>query len=313
MDFGIWTREQYLALGEKRRYSGPRVAFTLLRVSEDPSEEEIRTFEDINFTLQTTNGIFRTTFRGRFAAVDAMVSKFLAERYGEQEELRVEDRAASNGLTSFEWAQKLYEQFPRVKVTSSDILQNFHELDLGGGELYVVEPNGTPLQYVRPPFVVPLGQLASWKYPVIRILGYWARRKFTGLELGQDWKSGTSRYPVRRLECVHPEGLRFGRQTGALAFEVKSVFDKSDQRCHVVRTMNILNRAYFEEARLKEGIEAARATLVEGGLWVVGRTMEDDFSNHVSILEKQGQGWKVLQRMGKGSEVEGLALGEAGG
>jgi hypothetical protein len=312
MELGIWKREQYLALGEKRRYSGPRVAYTLLRVSEDPSEEEIATFEDINFTLQTANGIFRTTFRGRFAGVDTVVSALLGERYGAQEELRVEDRAASNGLTSYEWALKLHEQFPRVKVTSSDILQNFYELDAGGGEVYVVEPNGTPLQYIKPPFVVPLGHLASWKYPLIRIVGYWARRKFAGLRLGPDWKNGGSVYPVRRLECVHPEGLRFGRRTGALAFEVRSVFEASDQPCHVVRTMNILNRAYFDEGRLKEGIEAAHQSLVEGGLWVVGRTMEDDFSNHVSILEKQGAGWKLLQRIGKGSEVEGLALTGAG-
>jgi hypothetical protein len=38
----------------------------------------------------------------------------------------------------------------------------------------------------------------------------------------------------------------------------------------------------------------------------VGRTLESDFSNHVSFLQKFENGWKLLGRIGKGSEMEQL-------
>ena len=69
--FGIITQEQYLRLDERqRRYSGAHVAYNLLSVGEQPSPEQIRIFEDVSFTLRTSNGTFRTTFRNRFEDVD---------------------------------------------------------------------------------------------------------------------------------------------------------------------------------------------------------------------------------------------------
>jgi hypothetical protein len=41
-----------------------------------------------------------------------------------------------------------------------------------------------------------------------------------------------------------------------------------------------------------------------GGVWIVGRTLESDFTNHVTFLQKQQFGWKVITRIGSGSEIE---------
>ncbi len=310
---GIWTREQYEALGERRRYSGASVAYTLLRVSNSPTDEEIAIFEDINFTLRTTNGIFRTTFRNRFAALDQVVLEMLKARYSPDVELLAEDRGASNGLTSYEWARLLREHYPKAHVLSSDILHYFYELDLGEEGTFVVEPNGNPLQYIRPPYVVGLGHPPSWKHPLGRLVAWRARRRFHSLGLKGEWWKGQMPYRVSELSCLHPEGVRFAASTGALSFAVKSVFETAAAPCAVVRTMNILNRSYFDEPTLRKGIAAAHGSLTEGGLWVVGRTMEDDFTNHVSIFERRGAGWQLVQRMGRGSEIEQLASGGGGG
>jgi hypothetical protein len=39
----------------------------------------------------------------------------------------------------------------------------------------------------------------------------------------------------------------------------------------------------------------------------VGRTLESDFSNHISFLQKLDSGWRILSRIGNGSEMEEYA------
>jgi hypothetical protein len=306
---GIFTAEQYEALGPERRHSGSRVAFTLLRMSENPSEREIQRFEDINFTLRTSNGVFRTTFRKRFEDVDAAVNEWLSDRFPSHAPLRAEDRGASNGLTSYEWATALRQHFPEARVLSTDLLHHFFEVDLGKDGVFIAEPDGAPIQYIHPPYVVGLAHMPSWKNPFSRLEAMRARRLsrelgLTGGLRGEWWKGRP--FQTRELSCVHPVAARYAELTGALRFEVKSVFDAAAEPCHAVRTMNILNLSYFTGEQLKQGIEAAHASLVEGGIWIVGRTMESSFANNVSILARKGSGWKLLARMGSGSEIEPL-------
>jgi hypothetical protein len=71
--------------------------------------------------------------------------------------------------------------------------------------------------------------------------------------------------------------------------------------------MNILNKDYFSDSQLREGSEAAFRSLKLGGVWIVGRTLESDFSNHATFLQKQETGWGILARIGNGSEMEGYA------
>lgn len=62
-----------------------------------------------------------------------------------------------------------------------------------------------------------------------------------------------------------------------------------------MRTMNVLNKTHFSDAQLSAGAEAAFQSLSVGSIWIVGRTLESDFSN---------LGRSVLYRIGNGSEME---------
>jgi hypothetical protein len=68
---GIHTEEQYRRAGPRRRDLGAQVAYSLLDVGNDPSEERVAMFEDICFRLRTSNGTFRTSFPQRFVDLDA--------------------------------------------------------------------------------------------------------------------------------------------------------------------------------------------------------------------------------------------------
>ena len=296
---GIYDRAQYLAKGEDRRYAGPRVAYTLLRVGEVPTADEIRVFEDICFTLRLANGTFRTTFRDRFADVDELSIRLMRESFQSDEPIRIEDRAVSSALTSCQWAKRVFEVFPNAEFEASDLLIELLEVSSAGGETFVTEPGGAPLQYIRPPFVVALNHPESWRNPVLRFVAFLGRRRF---------RHRSAQCTVRPISCIHPEAQVLARTNPNFRVRVRSVFERTQAGCHVVRTMNILNRAYFSPDQLREAVAAVHASLQPNGIWIVGRTTEDDFANHATFFRRLGDGWQVVERTGGGSEIEDLAI-----
>ncbi len=307
--FGICTEKQFIEVGERRRFSGSRVSYSLLNVGENPTKEQIQVFEDINFTLRTSNGTYRTSFRNRLRDVDAVAQGILERLYPRGAEFLAEDRAVSHALTSLEWAQTLFQSFPRSKFEASDRLLYLVELSLPTGEKYIFEPDGRPLQYINAPFVVSLSHKESLRLPVNRLIAARAKRRLRRLVLPSGWmESGEGKgYQVRKIKCVHPEALSFSNTDPRFQLRIRSVFEVTANPVHVLRTMNILNKDYFSDSQLKDGCRAAFQSLRLGGIWIVGRTLESDFSNHVTFLQKQGNGWMVLTRIGDGSEMETYA------
>jgi hypothetical protein len=318
--FGIITQEQYLRLDERqRRYSGAHVAYNLLNVGEQPSAEQIRVFEDVSFTLRTSNGTFRTTFRNRFEDIDKIALRWIGEQFSRGSSFQVQDRAVSHGLTSKEFAERVFEQFPNAAFEASDLLLGLVELSVDG-QVYIAERSGTPLQYIKAPFVVPLHHPESRRYPWNRWVARRARHRFDNLKLPAGWSATQNTQPqripsqrgpelrVRYIPFIHPEALALTRQNPNFRFCERSAFDATPETCHVLRTMNIFNRDYFSEQQLTDGAKAAFQSLPPGGLWIVGRTLEDQITNHATYFRRSEHGFDVLERMGEGSEIEPLAL-----
>jgi hypothetical protein len=304
LKFGIYTQNQYLKAGVGRRCSGSRVSYSLLEIGENPTKEQTQIFEDICFTLRTSNGTYRTTFRHRFQDVDVATLDILRRFFPCETELLVEDRAVSHGLTSVEWAQKLFPIFPNAQFEASDKLLYLVQLFLGSNGTYIFEPEGRPLQYIKPPFVVGLCYIES--LPVNRLIVAYAKRCLQRSQLPIDWmtSAGGDGYQVSKIRCIHPEAWSYSKSNPRFQLRTRSVFDITPKPVHALRTMNILNKAYFSDSQLSEGADAAFQSLRQGGVWVVGRTLESDFSNHVSFLQRQERGWEVLSRIGNGSEME---------
>lgn len=308
---GIHKQEQYMRMGRERRFAGPRVAYNLLRIGDNPSEDQIRLFEDISFTLRTSNGTFRTTFRNRFEDVDAASIGLLKRLFPTEAAIRVEDRAVSHGLTSCEWAKRLLPVFPAAEIEASDLLLQLLEVSVDGGETFITESDGTPLQYIRAPFVVSLHHPESWRNPLRRWVAARARKRFDALELPAAWveQSQGAGYRIRPISYIHPEAAALARSDPRFQFRCRSVFERTPAPGHVLRTMNIFNRAYFSTERLEEGYRAIFDSLQPGGIWVVGRTLEEDLTNRATFFRRGEVGWEVLDRIGGGWEMEEMALG----
>ena len=307
--FGFCTPEQFLRAGAQRRYSGAHAAYNLLDVGDHPSEEQIRAFEDVSFTLQTSNGTFRRTFQNRFRDVDAATMRWMEQLFSNKPEVEVQDRAVSHGLTTWEWAGRVFRLFPRARFEASDILMELIELSRGR-ETYILEPGGQPLQYVRAPFAVSLAHPEPRRYPVNQLVALRARKRFAKLGLGPERVKAAeaSGWRLRRFPCIHPLARTLAQQNSNFQFRLRSVFDETPGNCDVLRTMNIFNRAYFATEDLERGASAVFRSLRWGGMWVVGRTWDHDFTNHASLFLKSERGWELLERIGSGWEMESAAL-----
>lgn len=310
---GILDKQRFLQLGEKRWRYGPHVAYNLLAVGDHPSPEDTQVFEDLSFVFRTANGTFRTSFRNRFQDINKVVLRHLQERFSPNTVLRVQDRAVSHGLTSAEWILNLQPAFPQLTFEASDLMMELLELKLDSGEIYIAEKDGTALQYIRAPFVVPIHHSDARRFPINQWVAGRAKRRLQALHLPANWTSTTSGdgYTVRSIPMVHPEMRALVRQHHPqFQFRIRSVFETTPPH-HVIRTLNILHQGYFTPAQLQEAFKAVFNSLEPGGLWILGRTLEEDLANHASLLLRKPDGWDVLERIGNGADVEHLALGQS--
>lgn len=307
LQFGILTSSQYARATTRRRLSGSGVSLSLLEVGDRPTKEEILRFEEISYGLHTSNGTTRMTFRHRMPDVDEAALRLLRQSYRSDAALIVQDRAASTCLTSTEWAERLFSAFPRTEFEASDTLLYLLRISLPNGPSYIVEPSGQPLQCIDSPFAVSLCPREPYRYPVNHLIAARAKWRFRRLALPDKLtdSAGSSVYRIDKISCVHPEANSLNKRDARFTIRRRSVFERTSG-LDVLRTMNILNLAYFSIQQLIDGIHAAFESLKPGGLWIVGRTHEEDKTNHVTFFRRTEEKWEVLERVGNGSEIEEL-------
>lgn len=296
-----------------------RISCRLLRVSMPPAPAEIATFEHIMRNLELSSGIYRTTFRRRFEELDRTTNSILLRQFGSGAPLAVEDWAASDCLTSAEWAAPLFGAFPRAKLTASDLTLFLVEVNLPGGEAFIIESNGAPIQYLRGPFVIRMAPREPVSLPVnwllyrmasarlerlrqeLKIPAAWLESKSADLTLGG--------FRLRKISVTHPEAENLACNEPRFAVRQHSAFDSLAQPVDVIRTMNIFNHSYFSLERLTEGAQAVWNSLVPGGVWIVGRTVSQNPPRHeVSYFKRTEAGFQLIERVDKGSEIEALVL-----
>jgi hypothetical protein len=322
IELGVYRPEQYIESAGtsqlERRWN--RMAYHLLRTSIPPSAAEIDMFEGIMQNVHLAAGVFRTTAVGRFQALDAFLAPLLEAHFGRSTPapLLAADWAASACITSVEWFDSLRKSFPQVRLVASDLHMYLVEVMLPGGRAsYIVEAGGEPIQYIRPPFVIPMNYREGSRLLVNRWLQSRAKRQFAKLAGGgalksigqardcEEWKDGALSF--RRIPLIHPTALALERSSApAFTIDCHSVFDAQASSSHVIRTMNIFNVSYFKKEQLALGVRSVWQSLERNGVWLVGRTIEA--VNHASVFEKLPTGFRLLGRHQSGSEIEDLAL-----
>jgi hypothetical protein len=308
------TRKLYEILSRNR------VALPLIRPDIPAKPEQISLFEHVIAQVALSSGVYRTTYRGRFRDFNLFVNSHITEHFPADTALRVQDWAASDCLTSTEWAASLFPLYPAATLTASDLTMFLIEARLPHGETLIMETGGELLQYIRPPFVIRLNPPEPWPLVVSRVLARHGLQKAERLranwKLPASWLQLTGPPEHRegdvvyaRIPLVHPEAMDLQNASSRFAIRKHSVFERAPEQADVIRTMNILNIAYFPTRQLLKGVRAVFESLRAGGLWIVGRTYQETPCVHnATIFERQIDGFRALDRFGTGSEIEALVL-----
>jgi hypothetical protein len=307
------------AFGRVRRaLRNDHVSLQLLRTGAPASAAEIALFETVMLQMRLSSGVYRTTYRGRFAGVDPQIEAILLERFPHGAALDVHDWAASDCLTAAEWAVSLFEAFPRATLTASDLTLALVEVSLPDGSQFILEPGGQALQYIRRPFVI---RIFPPEPPLLFLNRFLARKAAARLaalhlEIPEAWLQSddsslvAGETTMRKILMVHPEARALAARDARFRILRHSAFERLDHPVDVIRTMNVFHYGYFGAERLAEGARAVWNSLVDGGCWIVGRTLEEPRRRHeISVLERIVGGFRSIARVGDRSEIEPLVLG----
>jgi hypothetical protein len=308
LKFGVFALEDY------RPERGRLISLRLLRTALPPEAREVDAFEAITRNLRLSSGIFRTTFHGRFQDLDPVVNRILLERFAPEAPLGVHDWAASDCLTSAEWASSLFNAFPNASLYASDLNLFLVEITFPEGDVLITERDGEPIQYISRRFIV------NWNIPewrprtLCRFLKRRGLARLARVQVNTTWLDAAEElvvgpFSLRRISMNHPAAEAFRSRDQRFTIARHSAFEILPQPVDVIRTMNIYNLSYFSKEKLVRGARTVWSSIKPGGVWIVGRTWrEEPPASNVSIFERTDTGFELLHRSGDGSEIESLVL-----
>jgi hypothetical protein len=301
-------------LGKNRQ-----ISYSLLKMSSPVSAADVTRFETVIRSAATSSGIARTTYGSRFDDLDAVTQGVLQHLFHQDQSLEIYDLGASDALLSMQWANRVFDAFPRARMTASDIILHFTEATwAASGETYILEPDGTPIQYIKPPFVVSLARSEHPMYvlnALVRRLALWRLKKRDLCSEPVLWRGvpdssviNRGGWVFRQIPLVHPAALSFASKERFRVVEADA-FCALPSLADAIRAMNLYQTRVFTVARLRQGIRAVFDSVVEGGIFIAGKSVEGDRPhNNVSIFQKVDGRFRILERLGKGFELEQLVL-----
>jgi hypothetical protein len=209
-------------------------------------------------------------------------------------------------------------RFPNLDFYASDRMFHLIEIRTRSGEVIIVEPDGTPLQHICPPFVTSF----LHRDATVFLLNRWVRARAERMAarvresapatlLRAVEESGPLRmgdWTLESISLVHPEFRQLQHTEPRVHQLHHSVFEPLASPSQVIRTMNIFNRVYFSESALEQGFRAVQASLAEGGVWIVGTTSVTDGATDASVFRKINRRFQLAWRAAKGYPLESQVL-----
>lgn len=227
------------------------------------------------------NGTFKTTTDHRLDDLNALVLPLIKSLPFTP--LRIADVAASSGVSSAEWHDQLLEAGVDFTMLATDLTTT---------ALHVKKEFAEGLfdEGLRPLHLSAFGRVMPPKarFPAGLIpaaLSWYLRigSRHNVVSLMSKRATTSSRFKVENDDITAPSSVRF----------------------HVLRAANILHYQYFDKAQLCAIMANLKGRLVDGGLFIVCRTVANG-SNHGVACKLVSDKFTVLDRIGDGSEIEPL-------
>ena len=254
--------------------------------------------------LRLPNGTYKTTYADRLPDVDAALCDLLLASGAPTAPVRLLDVGVSSGMTTLELLQAMEARGIPRHATAVDISVNAYLHRAFGVADLLVDPSGRVLQ-IALPFAAkgrphdPQGSLPR------RLLQ-------SAVEMAERWVGGPNRARMgRALQLISPR-LRERTDVTVVEHDLTRHNPTWDAQFDVVRAANILNLDYFDPQTLGRMVDYLRRALRPNGILVIARTLDDTRTNHATFFRATADGGlEPIHRIGDGSEIERLAIGQA--
>jgi hypothetical protein len=292
------------------------VSFLLLaELAKDPTRN-VDLYDRVVAQARMPNGVWKRTGKGRLAEVDALALEVLSRRVPAGSQLTVFDVAASTGVTSVEFFERLAPGFA-VEFVASDLYR----------DLFAVQSPRWPwtgifdtfrqeVQHVVGPFVLPAQTQESLAYPVNRVLKRLCRAWFVTAAQSILARADIATlepfairriddYEVTKLTLLSSDCLRMVREDPRFRFEVWDILQPLPGCAHIIRAMNILSRDQFPDDLRARAIHNLIDASLPHGLLILGWSPSLD-SNVVqaTVYEVANRALRRLASINGGSEID---------
>jgi hypothetical protein len=229
------------------------------------------------------NGSFKTTGAHRMDDLNLAVLPYIQAM--PERPLEIKDVASSSGISTQEWYDALLAAGIETQMIGTDVSTEALHLPGKFADLLLDKDLN----------VIHLSLIGGVLHP--RILKALRRSGLSAL-VRLCVTMGASPRPFRLVS-------KAVQNVAILSDDIEALEDKADPFFHVIRAANILNLAYFGPDRLRNIVSGLLRRLRAGGLFVVCRTHENG-SNHATIFRYEESRLTALERLGEGSELEGV-------
>ncbi len=274
--------------------------------------------EKFFYSIELSNGTHKRTWAGRLDDVDQVLLAVF--RKFDVTPKTFLDVAVSSGVSAVSWCDALRQAGLRPSMTATDLTMTAYLIRLHDWLHVLVDKEGFPLQYDvcgyawRPRCRIrlyPLGNGALtvlWDVLYRKTAGKYdllARLKSLGLTtpaVGDPLIKAEIKLVTRRL--------RDNPDIELLDDDILAPTPAHLQRrFEVIRAANILNRGYFSKEQLRTAVTHLRDRLVgDGSFFLVVRTDETATNNGTLFLLNADGTFRVVDRIGAGSEIEDIVL-----
>ncbi len=253
-------------------------------------------------SLKVHNRTSKQTDDGRLAAIDAELSEFI--RLSGASVSNVLDIGVSSGITTVELLDTLRKAGFSPQVTGTDLTLDAAIRSPHSWGRVLVDEGGRPLQFEV------LGRpIRAWTRRRDYVTGAILLRWALSLVLARAGDGGAASNSSRPVRLVSPR-LRSFPEITLQRDDILNANPGFVGRFDLIRAANVLNRRYFDEAKLRRIVRNLTNYLAgEGALLLVVRTYRGA-GNRGSLFRLDAAGrLTVVKRFGEGSEFEPLLLG----
>ena len=245
--------------------------------------------------IKLANRTFKTTESGRMSELDSIMVHLAKDRGWSSP--MVLDLAVSSGVTTRDLQQAMNVSGLQPSIVATDIAIRANIVELAPGIRVLIDSSARPLQFE----FLRLG-LRVWNRRLDYVTGYWIVTW-----LARQLASGVSSAGGQEVKLVSRRATRSDENFEILEDDLAVINRSFQKRFDIVRAANILNRGYFEPAKLLAMIDNIKAYARGPGTLVMVNRTHNDGTNHGTVFElSRDNALRVVKRIGAGSEIEEL-------